>query len=141
MFDQADVVSLHVPLNDETRGMVGAPELARMKRGSYLVNTARGGIIEVAAVLAALDNGTLDGAGLDVLPTEPPGVGEALARHPRALLSPHAAFYSAASEVELRRKAALNIVQWSQTGRPMYPVVEGKKTPGTKSPSIRVNAR
>ncbi len=105
-----------------------------MKRGSFLVNTARGGIVDVAAVLAALDSGTLDGAGLDVLPAEPLGVGEALAHHPRALLSPHAAFYSAASEIELRRKAALNIVQWSHTGRPMYPVVEGKKTPGTKSP-------
>ena len=66
-----------------------------MKRGSFLVNTARGGIVDIAAVLAALDNGTLDGAGLDVLPTEPLAVGEALARHPRALLSPHAAFYSA----------------------------------------------
>jgi D-3-phosphoglycerate dehydrogenase len=133
LFDQADVVSLHVPLNDETRGMVGASALARMKRGSFLVNTARGGIVDVAAVLAALNSGTLDGAALDVLPTEPLAAGDALARHPRALLSPHAAFYSAASEIELRRKAALNIVQWSQTGRPMYPVVEGKKTPGTKS--------
>jgi D-3-phosphoglycerate dehydrogenase len=98
------------------------------------VNTARGGIVDVAAVLTALDNATLDGAGLDVLPTEPLAVDTALARHPRVLLSPHAAFYSAAAEIELRRKAALNIVQWSQTGRPMYPVVEGKKIPGTKSP-------
>jgi len=134
LFEQADVVSLHVPLNDETRGMVGAPQLARMKRGSFLVNTARGGIVDVAAVLVALDDGTLDGAGLDVLPAEPLAVDSALARHPRALLSPHAAFYSTAAEIELRRKAALNIVQWSQTGRPMYPVVEGKKTPGTKIP-------
>ncbi|MBA2548960.1 MAG: C-terminal binding protein [Burkholderiaceae bacterium] len=134
LFEQADVVSLHVPLNDETRGMVGARLLARMKRGSFLVNTARGGIVDLAAVLAALDDGTLDGAGLDVLPAEPLAVDSALARHPRALLSPHAAFYSTAAEIELRRKAALNIVQWSQTGRPMYPVVEGKKTPGTKSP-------
>ncbi len=134
LFEQADVVSLHVPLNDETRGMVGAAQLAQMKRGSFLVNTARGGIVDVAAVLAALDDGTLDGAGLDVLPVEPLAADSALARHPRALLSPHAAFYSTAAEIELRRKAALNIVQWSQTGRPMYPVVEGKKTPGTKSP-------
>ena len=134
LFEQADVVSLHVPLNDETRGMVGAPQLKRMKRGSFLVNTARGGIVDVAAVLAALDDGTLDGAALDVLPKEPLAVDSALARHPRALLSPHAAFYSTSAEVELRRKAAQNIVQWSQTGRPMYPVIEGKKTPGPKSP-------
>ena len=134
LFEQADVVSLHLPLNDETRGIVNASLLAQMKRGSFLVNTARGGIVDTAAVLAALDDGTLDGAGLDVLSTEPLAVGDALARHPRVLLSPHAAFYSSESEVELRRKAALNIVQWSRTGRPMYPVVEGKKTPGTKSP-------
>ncbi len=135
LFEQADVVSLHVPLNDETRGMVGAAQLARMKRGSFLVNTARGGIVDISAVLAALDDGTLDGAALDVLPTEPLASDDALARHPRALLSPHAAFYSTAAEIELRRKAALNIVQWSQTGRPMYPVVEGKKTPGRRAPA------
>ena len=71
LFEQADVVSLHVPLNDETRGMVGARNCARMKHGGFLVNTARGGIVDVAAVLAALDDGTLDGAALDVLPSEP----------------------------------------------------------------------
>ena len=52
-----------------------------------------------------------------------------LAQHPRVLLTPHAAFYSAESEIELRRKAALNIVQWAATGRPMYPVVQGSKSP------------
>jgi D-3-phosphoglycerate dehydrogenase len=129
LFATSDAVSLHVPLNDETRGMVGAGLLGRMKRGSLLVNTARGAVVDVDAVLARLDDGTLDGAALDVLPVEPLASTHPLARHPRALLTPHAAFYSTAAEVELRRKAALNIVQWAQTGRPMYPVIQGTKSP------------
>jgi D-3-phosphoglycerate dehydrogenase len=129
LFEQGDIVSLHVPLNDETRGMVGAPLLALMRRGSMLVNTARGAVIDIDALLARLDDGTLDGAALDVLPVEPLATSHPLARHPRALLTPHAAFYSTAAEVELRRKAAMNIVQWAKTGRPMYPVIQGTKIP------------
>lgn len=129
LFERADLVSLHVPLNDETRGMVGGALLARMKRGSFLVNTARGAVVDVDAVSQALDAGQLDGAALDVLPAEPPAADHPLVRHPRALLTPHAAFYSAEAEIELRRKAALNIVQWAATGRPTYPVVQGTKIP------------
>ena len=129
LFGQADIVSLHVPLNDETRGMVGAPLLARMRRGSMLVNTARGAVVDVDAVLVRLNDGTLDGAALDVLPVEPLATSHPLAHHPRALLTPHSAFYSTAAEVELRRKAAMNIVQWAKTGRPMYPVIQGTKFP------------
>jgi len=128
LFEEADVVSLHVPLNDETRGMVDAGFLGRMRRGSMLVNTARGAVVDIDALLAALEDGTLDGAGLDVLPVEPVAVDHPLARHPRVLLTPHSAFYSTAAEVELRRKAALNIVQWAKTGRPAYPVVQGTKS-------------
>jgi hypothetical protein len=58
-----------------------------------------------------------------------PAASHPLAQHPRVLLTPHAAFYSTAAEVELRRKAALNIVQWATTGRPMYPVIQGTKIP------------
>jgi D-3-phosphoglycerate dehydrogenase len=107
--------------------MVNSSLLAWMKRGSWLVNTARGAVVDIDAVLAALDQGVLDGAALDVLPTEPLDADHRLARHPRTLLSPHAAFYSAEAEIEMRRKAALNIVQWAQTGRPMYAVVQGTK--------------
>lgn len=129
LFERSDVVSLHVPLTHETRGLVGARLLARMRRGSVLVNTARGAVVDIDALLAALDDGTLDGAALDVLPVEPLATDHPLARHPRVLLTPHSAFYSAEAEVELRRKAALNIVQWAKTGRPMYPVIEGTKSP------------
>jgi D-3-phosphoglycerate dehydrogenase len=129
LFEQADIVSLHVPLNDETRGMVGAGLLGRMRRGSMIVNTARGAVVDIDALAARLNDGTLDGAALDVLPVEPVSGEHPLARHPRTLLTPHAAFYSTAAEVELRRKAALNIVQWWKTGRPMYPVIQGTRSP------------
>ena len=126
LFRKADIVSVHVPLNDETRGIVDARLLSLMKKGSYLVNTSRGAVVVVADVLAALDSGRLDGAGLDVLPKEPPGADDPILRHPRALLSPHAAFYSVEGERELRRKAAQNLVDWANTGRPRYVVVEGR---------------
>ena len=126
LFDQADAISLHVPLNDETRGIVDAALLARVKPGSVLVNTARGALVDLDALLAALDAGRLDAAALDVLPIEPPPASARVVEHPRVLLSPHAAFYSVVAEEELRRKAAQNLVDWSRTGRPSYVVVEGK---------------
>jgi phosphoglycerate dehydrogenase-like enzyme len=126
LFRESDVVSLHVPLNDETRGMVGTRLLGLMKKGSYLVNTARGSILNLDHVLAALDTGRLDGVGLDVLPKEPPEADHPILRHPRALLTPHAAFYSVEGEKELRTKAAQNLVDWARTGRPTYVVVEGR---------------
>ncbi len=128
LFEQADVVSLHVPLNDETRGMVNGDLLRRMRRGSLLVNTARGAVVDVDAVTARLEDGSLDGVALDVLPVEPIPPDHPLARHPRALLTPHAAFYSTAAEVELRRKAVQNIIQWAAVGRPMYPVIHGTRS-------------
>lgn len=126
LFAQADALSLHVPLNDATRNIVDASMLSLMKPGSVLVNTARGGLVRIDDLLAALDAGLLDGAALDVLPTEPPQPGSAILRHPRVLLTPHAAFYSTLAEKELRRKAAQNLVDWMQHGRPTYVVVEGQ---------------
>lgn len=126
LFREADLVSLHVPLNDETRGIAGRATLGLMKRGSWLVNTARGAVADVDAVLEALDQGILDGAALDVLPQEPPPEDHPMLRHPRLLLTPHAAFYSVQGETELRRKAAQNLVDWARTGRPTYVVSEGK---------------
>ena len=126
LFRESDIVSLHVPLNDETRGLAGRETLGLMKRGSWLVNTARGAVADVDAVLRALDAGILDGAALDVLPQEPPAADHPLLRHPRVVLTPHAAFYSDAGERELRRKAAQNLVDWARTGRPTYVVQEGR---------------
>jgi len=129
LFREADLVSLHVPLNDETRHLANARTIGLMKPGSWLVNTARGAVADVDAVLAALDAGRLDGAALDVLPKEPPEADHALLSHPRVLLTPHAAFYSTEGERELRRKAAQNLIDWALTGRPTYVVVEGSPSP------------
>src|SRR5450631_2223187 len=126
LFAQSDVVSLHTPLNDETRGMIDAKVLGHMRAGSFLVNTARGAVVDIDDLLSALDSGILAGAGLDVLPVEP--VADArLLGHPSVILTPHAAFFSVQSEVELRRKAAQNIVTWVATGRPDYVVAKGTR--------------
>ena len=129
LFEDSDVVSLHTPLNDETRGMINGALFSRMKRGSYLVNTSRGAVVDIDTLVVALDEGRFDGVGLDVLPNEPIAAGHPLAKHPRVLLSPHAAFYSVESERDLRSKAARNIVTWMKTGRPDYIVVRGTRRP------------
>jgi D-3-phosphoglycerate dehydrogenase len=126
LFAQADVLSLHVPLNDETRHIVDAAALAAMKRGSYVVNTSRGAVVHVPALLDALDSGQVEAAALDVLPKEPPVGDDPVLRHPRLLLTPHAAFYSTDVEKELRTKAAMNLVEWARTGKPTYVVSEGR---------------
>jgi D-3-phosphoglycerate dehydrogenase len=126
VFVRSDAVTLHLPLTTETRSLVGADLLGRMPAGSYLVNTARGGLVDPDAVVQALDDGRLAGVALDVLPEEPPRWGHPLLTHPRALLTPHVGWYSQEAEVELRRKAAQNVVDWAATGRPTYPVVEGR---------------
>jgi D-3-phosphoglycerate dehydrogenase len=126
LFARSSAITLHLPLTDTTRGLVGTDLLGRMPSGSYLVNTARGGLVDLDALLDALDNGRLAGVALDVLPQEPPPQDHPLLNHPRALITPHVAWYSAEAEVELRRKAAQNIVDWARTGRPTYAVVEGR---------------
>jgi phosphoglycerate dehydrogenase-like enzyme len=126
LFRTSDVVSLHVPLNDETRGMVDSRLLSLMKKGSFLVNTARGGVVRIDDALAALESGRLEAAAFDVLPNEPPPADHPLLVHPRVILSPHAAFYSVEGERELRTKAAQNLIDWARTGRPSYVVVEGR---------------
>jgi phosphoglycerate dehydrogenase-like enzyme len=129
LFEQADAISIHCLLNDETRGMVGEALLNKMKPGSYLVNTARGAVIDVNALARVLEGDRLTAVGLDVLPIEPIEAGFPLLADPRVILSPHAAFYSVEAEIDLRRKAAMNIVNWMKTGKPDYPVVQGTRKP------------
>jgi phosphoglycerate dehydrogenase-like enzyme len=91
LFENADVVSLHAPLTDETRGIVGSELLARAKPGLVLVNTARGGLVSsLDDLLAALETGRLGGVGLDVFDEEPPDPSHPLFSHPRVVATPHA---------------------------------------------------
>ena len=129
LFTQSDVVSVHTPLTHETRGMINAKLISGMRRGSYLVNTARGAVVDVDDLLGALDSGILAGAGLDVLPVEPVSGDSRLLGHSKVILTPHAAFFSVQAEAELRRKAAQNIVTWLNTGRPDYVVSVGARRP------------
>jgi D-3-phosphoglycerate dehydrogenase / 2-oxoglutarate reductase len=126
LFARSSAITLHLPLTDTTRELVGTDLLGRMPSGSYLVNTARGGLVDLDALLEALHTGRLAGVALDVLPQEPPPQDHPLLTHPRALITPHVAWYSAEAEIELRTKAAQNIVEWARTGRPTYAVVEGR---------------
>jgi (S)-sulfolactate dehydrogenase len=88
---QSDVVSLHIPLTPQTRGLLGAERLGLMKRDAVLVNTARGGVVDEAALAAMLREGRLGGAALDVFDQEPLPAGSPLAGAPRLLLTPHIA--------------------------------------------------
>jgi D-3-phosphoglycerate dehydrogenase len=92
---ECDAVTLHVPLTRETRGLVGRAQIASMKRDAVMVNTSRGAVVDVMAVLEALRAGRLGGAALDVLPQEPPMVAPLA---PNLVLTPHAAYYSEAAE-------------------------------------------
>ena len=89
LFEESDVVSIHLVLSERTRGLVGEPELALMKPHAFLINTSRGPIVDEAALLAALGTGRIAGAGLDVYDIEPPPPDHPLRRLPNVTLSPH----------------------------------------------------
>ncbi|MGE3913369.1 MAG: 2-hydroxyacid dehydrogenase [Chloroflexota bacterium] len=89
LLKQSDVVSLHLPLTDQSRGMIGAEQLAMMKQGSLLVNTGRGPLVDEAALVAALESGHLAGAGLDVFTEEPLPADAAILKCKQVVLSPH----------------------------------------------------
>ena len=101
--------TLHVPLTPDTDGLIGRDELARMPRGSVLVNTARARLLDFDAFLAALDDGTLAAAALDVLPVEPPTPEAPPPEHPRLVVNPHAAWYSPYTEAEVYRRPVLAV--------------------------------
>jgi D-3-phosphoglycerate dehydrogenase len=104
------VVVLHAPLTPETRGLIGAPQLARMRPGGLLVNVSRGGLVDTTAVVDALASGHLGGAALDVLDTEP-DVPAGLLAQDGAVITPHIAFSSDLSLRDLRRGAAEEVVR------------------------------
>lgn len=107
---EADYLSVHVPLVDATRHLIDEAALRAMKPTAYLINTARGPIIDEAAVAKALEEGWISGVALDVMEVEPPAADSPLVGRDDVILTPHAAFYSESSIEELERKAAQNVV-------------------------------
>jgi glycerate dehydrogenase len=97
LLQSCDVISLHLPLDEQTRNMIGAKELASMKRSALLINTARGGLVDEAALAQALRDGVIAGAGFDVLTSEPPDAANPLLQlhQPNFILTPHVAWASA----------------------------------------------
>jgi glycerate dehydrogenase len=115
----ADIVSLHCPLTDATRGLIGARELALMKSDALLINTARGALVDSAALAAALKAGRLGGAGIDVLPREPPVNGDPLldSQIPNLLVTPHIAWAAREARQRCIDEMAANIRDFRDGGR------------------------
>ncbi len=124
---QSDVVSLHAPLTALTRGMINTATLSQMKPDAVLINTARGAMVDIDALIASLDAGKLAGAGLDVLPEEPPLPGSLVALvlgepapgglAQRLVVTPHAAWYSPESREDARRLSAETAIQFLHSGQ------------------------
>ncbi len=108
--ERADYVSVHAPKGE--RALLGAAEIARMKPGAVLVNTARGGMVNEAALIAALDESRIAVAGLDVFEAEPPNPDDPLLRHPRVILSPHVAGLSAESMERMAEVSVRNVLDF-----------------------------
>ena len=112
LVEQSDAISLHVPLVDSTRNLFDAALIARMKKGAVLINTARGGIVDEAALAQALRDGRLGGAALDVFNTEPLGGGSVLADAPNLLLTPHIAGVTLESNERVSAMIAERVAQY-----------------------------
>ena len=119
---EADAISIHVPLSSETRNLIGKRELARMKSTAFLINTSRGGIIDEQALAETLKAGRIGGAALDVLSVEPPPIDHPLRKLPNVILTPHLAFYSRESVIELQTKAAEEVARALKGEPPRSPV-------------------
>jgi len=109
LLKNCEAFSLHLPLTPETKGLIGAKELASMPRGSVLVDTARAELVDLDALLGALESGHLAGAALDVLPAEPPTRELPAPTAPRLVVTPHAAWYSVEAEEEVYRRPVLSV--------------------------------
>ena len=110
LLEQADFVTVHSPLTEDTRELFDADAFDRMNEGAYFVNVARGPIVDADALLAAVENDDIAGAGLDVFPTEPPVADDPLRDHPDVLTTPHVAWYSEEAN-EQRRQTVIDIVR------------------------------
>ncbi|MBS7653960.1 MAG: C-terminal binding protein [Candidatus Bathyarchaeia archaeon] len=111
LIKESDIITIHIPLTNETRHMIGWKELRSMKREAILINVSRGGIIDEKALCKALEERWIAGAGLDVLEEEPPAKDNPLLRLDNVVITPHMAWYSNRSLYEIRRKAAEEVAR------------------------------
>jgi D-3-phosphoglycerate dehydrogenase len=121
----SDFVSLHAPLTPATRGLIGETAFAKMKPGAFLINTARGPLVDETALVAALDTDRLGGAALDVVATEPLSRDSPLLGRDNVILTPHTAFYSVEALEELQSKCATDVARVLCGEEPIYPVKAG----------------
>jgi glyoxylate reductase len=121
LVERSDFLSLHVPLNQQTRHLVNADVLARMKPEAILINTARGPVVDEAALVTALRNGIIAGAGLDVFEDEP-RLSPGLAELPNTVLLPHVGSATVPVRAEMARLSALNAIAIAEDRLPPHPV-------------------
>ena len=122
LLPRADYVSLHVPLTGETRHLISAPELEKMRDSAFLINTSRGPVVDTGVLVGSLDRGVISGVGLDVLEKEPPETTDPLLNHPRITVTPHAAWLSSESTDRVRIQGMDEVVRVLQDKRPWYVV-------------------
>jgi D-3-phosphoglycerate dehydrogenase len=115
---ESDFISIHCPLNDSTRHLIGEQEFRKMEKKPIIINTSRGPIVDEKALIQALEQGLISGAGLDVLEKEPPDVQNPLLKMENVILSPHVGFYSEESISELKRRTAKNVADVLRGRRP-----------------------
>lgn len=119
---QSDYISLHLPLAPETRHLIDARALSRMKPSARIINTARGGVVDEDALLAAIREGRIAGAALDVLHTEPPPADHPLLHEPNVIVTPHAAWYSEGAKNDLFARCAEDVIRVLAGEEPLYPL-------------------
>jgi len=121
---ESDYLSLHVPLNDTTQRFLDAQALALMKPTAFVINTARGGLVDEEALLHAVRSGQIAGAALDVLTVEPPPPDHPLLHEPRIMITPHSGWYSEDANHDVRVRASEEVVRVLRGERPRCPVNE-----------------
>lgn len=122
LMSTSDIVSLHVLLNAETRGMIDASALSLMKPTAFIVNTARGPVIDIPALVAAVQAGQIAGAGIDVLPVEPCPVDDPVLHEPRIVVTPHLAASSVEAVRDVRIRGSEEAIRVLSGNKPKYPV-------------------
>lgn len=149
LLSRSDVVSLHVPDTSETRGMIGTAEIAKMKPGSYLINNARGSLVDIAALVASLESKHLAGAAIDVFPSEPKSNADEFISHLRGLdnviLTPHVGGSTEEAQERIGEEVARRLVEYSDVGSTIgavnFPQVQlSKGNQNTRFIQVQTNA-